>query len=316
MPTTTNITTTYAGESASKYIAAALLSANTIENGGVTVLPNVKFRATMKKVASDDILKNASCDFNATSTITLTERFLQPKELQVNVQFCKQDFASDWDAVSMGYSAFDNLPPSFQEFIIAHFIAKVAQKNEQNLWQGVVANQGEYDGIGTVLAANLASIPANQKITGIAGGINSGNVIAELGKIVDQIPSALYGNEGLKIYAPQNVVRAYVRSLGGFVNGIGANGVNNQGTQWFNGNTSALTFDGVPIFMANGLPSNKLVTTTTDNLFFGTGVQSDENEVRLLDMSMLDGSQNVRFIMRMTGAANVGILEDVVTYGY
>lgn len=314
MPTTTNITTTYAGESASKYIAAALLSANTIENGGVTVLPNVKFRATMKKVASDDILKNASCDFQATSTITLTERFLQPKELQVNVQFCKQDFASDWDAVSMGYSAFDNLPPSFQEFIIAHFIAKVAQKNEQNLWQGAVGNNGEYDGIGTVLAANLASIPTNQKITGTT--VTASNVIAELGKIVDEIPSSLYGNEGLKIYAPQNVVRAYVRSLGGFVTGIGASGVNNQGTQWFNGNTSALTFDGVPIFMANGLPSNKIVTTTTDNLFFGTGVQSDENEVRLLDMSMLDGSQNVRFIMRMTGAANVGILEDVVTYGY
>jgi len=234
--------------------------------------------------------------------------------LQVNVQFCKEDFASDWDAVSMGYSAFDNLPPSFQEFIIAHFIAKVAQKNEQNLWQGAVANQGEYDGIGTVLAANLASIPANQVIAGIP--IDASNVITELGKIVDEIPSALYGNEGLKIYAPQNVVRAYVRSLGGFVTGIGASGVNNQGTQWFNGNTSALTFDGVPIFMANGLPSNKIVTTTTDNLFFGTGVQSDENEVRLLDMSMLDGSKNVRFIMRMTGAANVGILEDVVTYGY
>ncbi len=34
MATTTSITTTYAGESAGKYISAALLAGNTIANGG------------------------------------------------------------------------------------------------------------------------------------------------------------------------------------------------------------------------------------------------------------------------------------------
>jgi hypothetical protein len=316
MPTTLTINTTYAGESAKKYISAALLSANTIENGGVTVLPNVKFRTTMKKVSSNDILKNATCDFDPTSTVTLTERVLTPKELQVNIQFCREDFRSDWDAISMGYSAYDNLPPSFQEFIIAHFISKVAEKNERNLWQGVNANTGEYDGIGTIISANLASIPAAQKIAAIGGGITAGNVMQELGKMVDQLPSSVYGNEGLKLYVPQQVARHYIRALGGFVSGIGAAGLNNQGTTWYNGNANALTFDGIPIFMANGLPTNKMVATTTDNLFFGTGVENDANEVRLIDMAPTDGSQNIRFVMRMTGAAQVGILEDLVTYGY
>jgi len=316
MPTTLTINTTYAGESAKKYISAALLSANTIENGGVTVLPNVKFRTTMKKVSSNDILKNATCDFDPTSTVTLTERVLEPKELQVNIQFCREDFRSDWDAISMGYSAYDNLPPSFQEFIIAHFISKVAEKNEQNLWRGVNANTGEYDGIGTIISNNLASIPANQKIAAIGGGITASNVIQELGKVVDQLPSSVYGNEGLKLYVPQQVARHYIRALGGFVSGIGAAGLNNQGTTWYNGNANALTFDGIPIFMANGLPTNKMVATTADNLFFGTGVENDKNEVRLIDMAPTDGSQNVRFVMRMTGACQIGILEDIVTYGY
>ena len=60
MATNVNITTTYAGESAGKYIAAALLSSNTIENGGVTVMPNIKFRSTMKKANLDDILVDRS----------------------------------------------------------------------------------------------------------------------------------------------------------------------------------------------------------------------------------------------------------------
>ena len=112
MATTTSITTTYAGESASKYIAAALLSASTIENGGIEVKPNIKYKEVIKKLATGDLLADGSCDFSATSTVTLTERIITPKELQVNLQLCKSDFRSDWDAVSMGYSAFDSLPPS------------------------------------------------------------------------------------------------------------------------------------------------------------------------------------------------------------
>ena len=99
MATNVNITTTYAGESAGKYIAAALLSSNTIENGGVTVMPNIKFRSTMKKANLDDILVDGTCDFTPTNTVTLTERVLEPRELQVNMQLCKKDFRTDWDAI-------------------------------------------------------------------------------------------------------------------------------------------------------------------------------------------------------------------------
>ena len=49
MATTTSITTTYAGEFAGDYISAALLSGVTIDNGGITVKPNVKFKEVIKK---------------------------------------------------------------------------------------------------------------------------------------------------------------------------------------------------------------------------------------------------------------------------
>lgn len=154
MATTTNITTTYAGEFAGKYISAALLSANTIDKGGIEVMPNIKFKSTMKKVATDaNVIKNASCDFDATATVTLTERLLQPEEFQVNLQFCKQDFQSDWEAVQMGISAFDNLPPKFSDFIIGHVAGLVAEKTENNIWEGVNANVGEFDGLVTLALA-------------------------------------------------------------------------------------------------------------------------------------------------------------------
>ena len=306
MATTTNVTTTYAGELALPYIQAALLNPSTIRNGGVTVKPNVKFKQVLKKVAMSDLIKDGSCDFTPTGTITLTENVLQPEEFQVNFTLCKQDFRDDWEAIAMGLSAHDNLPPNLADFIIAKTAAEVATANETIIWQGATGTAGEYDGFTTRFAADADVID----VTGTT--VTAANVITELGKVVDAIPAAIYGKEDLFIYVPQNVYRAYVRALGGFgASGLGANGFEGRGNNQILGD---LAFDGVKLFLAEGLPSNEMVAAQSSNLFFGTSLMSDWNEVKVLDMADLDGSQNVRFVMRFTANVNYAYGSEVVYY--
>jgi hypothetical protein len=313
----TSITTTYAGEFAGKYVSAALLSAPTIENGGVTVLPNVHYKQVIQKVATDAILKNSSCAFSDLSTVTLTEKVLTTKDLQVNLELCKKDFFSTWQAAEMGFSSFKTLPKSFADFVIAHVSDKVAANVETAFWTGATGTSGSFDGISTLVALD-AALPVAQEVTGTS--VTALNVVTELGKIVDAIPAALYGNPNLRIYVSTNIAKAYVRALGGFstLSGSAGNvapgtGVNNQSTQWYN--NGSLSIDGVEIFWAPGLAVNTAIATTTDNLFFGTSILSDMNEVKVIDMSDVDGSQNVRVIMRMAGGAQYGVVEDIVTYG-
>ena len=303
----TSITTTYAGEFAGKYISAALLSADTIEGGGITVKPNVKYKEVMKTLSTNALVKDAACDFADQSVVTLAERILQPEEFQVNLELCKKDFRSDWEAIEMGYSAFDTLPPSFADFLLGHIAAKVAQKTESNIWQGATANAGEFDGFTALLAADATVIDV------VGTTVTAANVIAELGKVVDAIPTSVYGKEDLYIYVSQSIARSYVRALGGFgASGLGANGVNNAGTTWFNGGD--LAFDGVKLFVCSGMPDNDMVAAQKSNLYFGTGLLSDHNEVKLLDMSDLDGSQNCRVVMRFTAGVQTGIGADIVYY--
>lgn len=310
MATTTSITSTYAGEFAGKYISAALLSGSTIANGGIEVLPNVKYKQVIQRIATDGIVKDATCDFDATSTITLTERVITPEEFQVNLQLCKKDFHQTWEAITMGYSAFDTLPPSFADYLIAHVAAKVAEKTEQNIWKGVTANAGEFAGFVTLATADATVLDVASPAS---GGITAANVIAELGKVVDTIPAALYGKEDLYLYVSQSVARAYVRALGGFgASGLGANGTNAMGTQWWN--NGSLSFDGIKIFVAQGMADDYVMAAQKSNLFFGTGLLSDQNEVQLIDMSPIDGSQNVRVVMRFTAAVQYGIGSEVVLY--
>lgn len=309
MPTSTSITTTYAGEFAGKYVKAALLSAPTIANGLIEVKPNVKYRSVLKRFATGDLLANATCDFTDTSSVTLTERILQPKELQVNLKLCKQDFQTDWEAVQMGFSAHDQLPPTFADFLIAHMAEKIAAENEVSIWRGV-NGAGTFDGFATLLAAD-AALPTAQEIAGAS--VTAANVIGELEKIYNAIPARLYGREDLAIYVSQNIYRAYVIALGGFgANGLGANGYEGRGTNQAFGN---LMFGGVKLVMVNGLANNTAIATYKENLYFGTGLLSDHNEVKVIDMADIDGSQNVRFVMRLTAGVQYSIVEDIVTYG-
>jgi hypothetical protein len=310
MSTTTNITTSYAGEGASPYVAAALFSSPTLEQGGVDIIPNIKFKRTLRPANLGDIIKDATCDFTATSSVTLLERILEPKELQVNQIFCKTEFKDTWDAVEMGFSAFDVIPKSFADFIIAEYVAKVAEANETSIWRGVASNEGEYNGFSTLIALD-ANLPSAQEITGTT--ITADNVVTELAKVVNAIPDRLYGKEDVRLYVPVGVFRAYSQSLGGFdANGKGAAGVGNNGT---NQSFDNLQFLHVKLFMTYGLAPNTMIATRISNLKFGTGLLSDHSEVRVIDTSETLGDKNVRFIMRFTAAVQYEFAQDFVTYG-
>ena len=317
LATTTNITTTYAGEFAGEYIAAALLSASTIDDGGLTVKANIAFKEVIKKLATNALVASASCDFDPTSTVTLTERIIEPKELQVNLQLCKYDFVNDWEAQSMGYGLGQTLPPKFSDFMIAHVASEVAQNTEFCIWQGDTAagTNNSFDGFEKLIAASAAAgdIPAAQQVAAVAGGLLSTNIIDELSKVVDAIPASLYGKEDLFLYIGTKAAKLYVQALGGFgANGLGANGVANMGTQWWN--NGSLTVNGVKIFVCPGMSDNKMYAAQRSNLYFGTGLLNSAQEVKVLDMADLDGSNNVRMIMRFTSAVQFGIASDLVEY--
>jgi hypothetical protein len=297
MPNQPTITSTYAGEFAGKYISAALLSGVTIEKGGVEVKPNVKFKEVIKKVDTASLIVDGTCDYTDAGTVTLTERILQPEEFQVNLTLCKSDFRSDWEAVQMGYSAFDTLPPSFAEFLIAHVAGKVAEKTENNIWEGATATAGEFDGFVPQLTADATVVDV------VGTTVNAGNVIAELQKILDAIPNTVYGKEDLKIYISQNIAKSYIAAQAA----LGYR-------ELFNDGMTNMNFQGVPLFVANGLADDHAVAAETSNLYFGTGLLSDSQEVKVLDMADLDGSQNVRVIMRFTAGVQYGIGSDIVLY--
>ena len=257
-----SITSTYAGEAASGYIAAALLSARTLDNQLVTIKPNVKFKEVIQKVDVDGIVQDASCDFVTSGSTSITEQILEPKELQVNLSLCKQEFVDSWNALQLGFSAFDEIPRDFNDFLVSYVGGKVAEKTEQDIWGGVSTNNGEFGGFETILSASAATLlnsavqPARTDGDGavISGSVDSSNVLAKLSAVYDTIPSAVYGKEDLVIYVGSKIARAYQSALSGNST-LSNNSYNNQ----LNVGEKPSNFQGIEIVLCPGMSDDIIV---------------------------------------------------------
>ena len=313
--------TSYSGEAAAGYIAAALLSANTLDKKLVTIMPNVKYKSVIQKISVASLVNDASCDFiTNTGSVTIAEQVLTPKELQVNLQLCKQEFVASWEALALGFSAFDEIPKSFNDFLVSYVGGKVAEATEQNIWQGTSTN-GSFAGFQTILSASVAAggatavLPARAEGGSsaiISGSVTSANVVSKLDSIVQTIPATVYGKQDLLLYVPTNVAKAFQTAMAGNgASGLGANGWNNS----MNIGEKPYNFQGIEMVLCPGMSDDKIVAAQKSNLFFGTGLLSDYNSVKVIDMSDIDGSQNYRIIMRFTSGVQFGVGQDIVYYG-
>ena len=296
------ITTSYAGESAKKYIAAQLLEGTTLANGGMTIMPNVKHKSVIQKVDVSGLIANATCDFSDAGTVAISERVITLEEFQVNIKFCTKQFVDSWESAEMGASTFKNMPSRFGDFIIGNFADQIAASVESSIWAGTNATAGQVAGFETLWAADADVVDVT------AGTVTASNAIAELGKILDAAPNTIYGKEDLTLYVSRNMMKAYVRALA-----AQGGGYENRVNMWYDNNTP-LTFDGVPLFLANGLSDNTAALTQKSNLYFGTNLNSDMNEVRVIDTSETLGDQNARFVSRFAYGIQYGYGAEIVFY--
>ena len=299
-----SITSNYAGEHAGQYISAALKSSKSIEF--LTVLENVKFKRNITKVATSGLVVDATCDFTDAGTVTLTERVLNPKELQINVDLCKKDLLADWQAEQMRSGASNNgMSADFSAFVISHLADTIADHVETNIWGGNDASAGEFTGFmhaGNGHFENDAAIVEADNEGGAGTAFTASNIDENLNNIVASIPSAVYTKEDLYIYMSVASYRLYLQNQAA----AGYERLYNMGDGF------KPMFNGIKIAVCPGMVDNKMAAAQQSNLFFGTDLLSDHTEIRLLDMSSLDGSDNVRVVARFTGGTQHAQGGDIV----
>lgn len=300
----TPITSNYSGSHAGQYIAAALKEAKSLEY--LSVLENVKFKRNISKVATSGLITDANCDFVNAGDVTLTERVLEPKNLQINIDLCKNDILSEWQAAQMSAGAHNNgLSDDFTAFLMAHLSGSIADHIETNIWTGLSSNGGEFTGFmhaGNGHFENDTAIVEADNFGSAGAAFDAANIDDNLSILAAAIPSAVYTKDDLYIYMSPTSYRLYLQNQA------------NAGYQQLYSMNDAFVplYNGIKIAVCPGMVDNKMCAAQKSNLFFGTDLLGDHTEVKVLDMGDLDGSNNIRVVAKFTGGTQHAQGGDIV----
>jgi hypothetical protein len=297
MATTTSLTSTYAGREAAGYIRAAFLSNESL--AAVTFKENIEYKQVVRKLVDSITFANATCDFTPTGTVTLTERILTLEKFQVHRQLCKKDFLIDWEAKEEQNG---NLHASLTDALIANVLAGVAANNERLIWQGVNATAGEYDGFETLFLAGGSGVLAVSSPV----AIDATNVIEEMGRLVLTLPTRVRrATEKPIIAVSSNVAEAYRSAI------LGLGG----GYYLYQGESVVMNWQGqYDVIECPGMSDDTMAFYQKSNLWFGTNLLDQWNNVAVLDMYAHDLSDNVRFAASFFAGAQFGFGNEIAFY--
>lgn len=295
------ITSTYAGELALPYINAAILSGDTLAKGYVTLKEGVKYKAVLKRLSnSASLVQAAACNFNEQGTLSLTESVLTVTDLMTNLELCKKEFAQDWEAAQTGRGFInDVVPANFVDFLIGYAAAKVGETIEYTIWQGdTLGTYASFDGFEKKINATAGTY---YNATWSAGAMAVGTVIANLNQLINNLPAALIGSPDTKLYMNRATAQFYRQAVAaqGYMQMFSA-------ADEFN-----LQFNGYDIYVCPGMSAGTVIAAQPSNLFVGVDANSDFAEVKVVDMSLTDASDNVRMAMRFRTGVQVGVYQDV-----
>ncbi len=293
----------YAGELALPYINAAILSGDTLAKGYVTLKEGVKYKAVLKKLSNAASLVQAgtNCDFSQAGSLNLDESVLTVTDLKVNLELCKSEFARDWEAAATGRGFINDVVPSnFADFLIGYAAAKVAENIEYTIWQGdtTTGSYQSFDGFEKKINATAGTY---YNATWTAGAMSATHVIANLNQLINNLPAALIGSPDTKLYMNRQTAQYYRQAITalGYMQMY-------QAADEFN-----LQFNGYDIYVCPGMSAGTVIAAQPSNLFVGVDANSDYAEVKVVDMSLTDASDNVRMAMRFRTGVQVGVYQDV-----
>jgi len=267
MATNTTITSSFVGTASKEIFVQMMKSSDTISKGLITVLPNVIGSAILPKLAYSDTLHAATCGWNPTGTITLTEKEITTKQFEIANELCKKDFAQTFSAQNLGlFSAQSEIPSDIKEAILLEIVKHTAYAVDNYIWNDSTSGL-------------FAQFVADATVIDVVGAtISVANVVAEIAKTYNAIPSEIDQEDDVVIVVSKDIAKMYRSAQASMGNNttVGA---------------KELDYLGTKIDTISKFPNQTMVAYRVKNLYFATGLESDMQNVRMVDSdeTNLDG---------------------------
>lgn len=279
-------TTTFYGIDAAGFYSQALLTGASKEE--FRLIPNVKSKIKLGELSIGDVLSGADCSFSSgNGEGTLSQKSFEVEPIKINLEYCKRTFETNYlsQLLRPGSNSAEVMPSSVEQYLLGEVAKKVSADLEQLVWKGDTATASYplslYDGLEKQFLADAAVID----VSATASAITSSNVIAELTRVYNAIPTQILRAEDLRLFVSSSIFRAYRQAL-----------ASASAEAYYMQNYSELHFLDVKIVEAPGLSAKKMVAAQKANLLLLTDLMSDFEDVKILPQGDVTGVPVVRMV--------------------
>lgn len=215
--------------------------------------------------ASVEFGDGASCGWDPTDGVALSQRILKPTFLKVNQTFCDKDLLKKWASYEVRLAAGrEELP--FEEKFMDEIANAISESIERLVWQGDSQNAGgdiEPDGFLKILGAQGSGVIS---VT-FAQGTTAYNKIKA---VYNAIPANIVDKEDTVIFVGEDTYRSYIQDL------VAAN-LYHFDPDYKDGEYR-LPGTSIRVIAVNGLNgTGKIVAGRLSNFFYGVGAEDDKD---------------------------------------
>lgn len=215
--------------------------------------------------ASVEFGDGASCGWDPTDGVALSQRLLKPTFLKVNQTFCDKDLLKKWASYEVRLAAGrEELP--FEEKFMEEIANAISESIERLVWQGDSQKAGgdiEPDGFLKILEAQGSGVVSATW----AAGTTAYNKIKA---VYNAIPANIVDKEDTVIFVGEDTYRSYIQDL------VAAN-LYHFDPDYKDGEYR-LPGTSIRVIAVNGLNSTgKIVAGRLSNFFYGVGAEDDKD---------------------------------------
>ena len=204
----------------------------------------------------------ASCGWNPTEGVALSQRLLKPTFLKVNQVFCDKDLLKKWASYEVKLAAGREQLP-FEEKFMEEIANAINESIEKLVWQGDSSHTNEPDGFLKILGAGGSGVVS---ATWTAGTTAYNKIKA----VYNAIPANIIDKEDTVIFVGEETYREFIQDL------VAANlyhfSPDYKAGEYMVPGTS------IRVIAVNGLNSTgKIVAGRLSNFFYGVGAEDDKD---------------------------------------
>jgi len=270
---------TFKGVTAGNMIARELVKADSLAQGIFTVRENVKGAGVLRTFSFDegDLQSGATCGFSAQGG-GVNNKTLTLKPLKANVEACKADFNATWEYADMENGQSGALKQEAIDAITSEILSAVSIRVEKDIWSGIETEAAKD---ADVVKVDISALTVD-------------NILDEVGKVYTALASIPGFNLNTAFIALSNADKALYEQALAKAGAMPSFYLGEKGTNYL----------GVRVIASVGVPKDKIYASSVDNMFYLTDLDSDRNEVSVIDMDQTDLSGNIRFKALWASAAS------------